>query len=129
MPKARRSKKPAKVSNAQSRAARVSQGSGGTPGTITRTTSGVGQRNATVSASTATTNRRFVSPRVAGPQSLILPSMVALGCWGMAFSFAYFYNDPNHFLFAGLAALMALLWTYSVYIRIRKLRAARQKSM
>jgi hypothetical protein len=24
---------------------------------------------------------------------------------------------------------MALLWTYSVYIRIRKLRATRQKSM
>jgi hypothetical protein len=55
--------------------------------------------------------------------------MVALGCWGMAFSFVYFYNDPNHLLFAGMAALMALLWSYSVFVRIRKLRAMRQQSM
>lgn len=120
MPKAR--KKPsAKMSNAQSRARRVSQNAdmGTKPAPA----------NKAVSTQPGITNRRFVSPRVAGPQSLILPSMVALGCWGMAFSFAYFYNDPNHVLFAGLAALMALLWTYSVYIRIRKMRAMRQKSM
>jgi hypothetical protein len=47
----------------------------------------------------------------------------------MAFSFIYFYNDPNHLLFAGMAALMALLWSYSVFVRIRKLRAMRPKSM
>ncbi|HEV7234941.1 MAG TPA: hypothetical protein VGN15_02095 [Ktedonobacteraceae bacterium] len=88
-----------------------------------------GQRNKTVSTSPAATNRRFVSPRVAGPQSLVLPGMVALGCWGMAFSFVYFYNDPNHLLFAGMAALMALLWSYSVFVRIRKMRVMRQKSM
>jgi hypothetical protein len=52
--------------------------------------------------------------------------MVALGCWGMAISFAYFYNDPNHFIFAGMAVLMALLWTYSVVVRARKLLALRQ---
>jgi hypothetical protein len=120
MPKARK-KKSAKMSTAQSRALRVSQQTGGG--------SRPAPANNAASAQPGAANRRFVSPRVAGPQSLILPSMVALGCWGMAFSFAYFYNDPNHFLFAGLAALMALLWTYSVYIRIRKLRATRQKSM
>lgn len=120
MPKARRSKKPAKVSNAQARAARVSQNTGAP--------SRAGQSNK-APTSPAITNRRFVSPRVAGPRSLILPSMVALGCWGMVFSFAYFYNDPNHLLYAGLAALMALLWSYSVFVRIRKLRATRQKSM
>jgi len=109
------------MGTAQSRALRASQ----TAGTGTRAQ----PASKTASAQAAVANRRFVSPRVAGPQSLILPAMVALGCWGMAFSFAYFYNDPNHFLFAGMAALMALLWSYSVYIRIRKLRAARQKSM
>lgn len=71
-------------------------------------------------------NRRIVSPRVAGPQSLVFPAMVALGCWGMAFTLAYFYTDPNRFIFAGIAVLMALLWTYSVVVRIRKLRALRQ---
>ena len=121
MPKARRSKKPAKVSNAQARAARASQNTGAASGT--------GQSNKAAPTPPAMTNRRFVSPKVAGPQSLILPSMVALGCWGMVFSFAYFYNDPNHLLYAGLAAVMALLWSYSVFVRIRKLRATRQKSM
>lgn len=107
------------MNNAQSRATRLSQNTG------ERT--GAGNKAASTPAVVA--NRRFVSPRVAGPQSLILPSMVALGCWGMAFSFVYFYNDPNHLLFAGMTALMALLWSYSVFMRIRKMRAMRQKSM
>lgn len=109
------------MSTAQARSLRVSPNTGAG----TRSTSA----NNAVSVQPAVANRRFVSSRVAGPQSLILPSMVALGCWGMAFSFAYFYNDPNHLLFAGMAVLMALLWTYSVYTRFRKVRAARQKSM
>ena len=117
MPKARK-KKSAKMSTTQSRALRVSQNAGAG-------TKPVSASNA-VSAQPVVANRRFVSPRGTGPQSLILPSMVALGCWGMAFSFAYFYNDPNHVLFAGMAVLMALLWSYSVYARFRKLRAMRQ---
>src|SRR5579863_9033076 len=107
MPKARR-KKSAKMSTGQSRTVRVAQNAGA---------SSSEPANKAVSAQPVVTKRRFVSPRVAGPQSLILPSMVALGCWGMVISFAYFYNDPNHVLFAGLAALMALLWSYSVYVR------------
>jgi hypothetical protein len=54
--------------------------------------------------------------------------MVALGCWGMAFSFFVFSTDPNHVLFAGMGVLMALLWSFSLAIRIRKLLALRQKS-
>jgi hypothetical protein len=54
--------------------------------------------------------------------------MVALGCWGMAFSFFVFSTDPNHVLFGGMAVLMALLWSFSVGVRVRKLRALRQKS-
>ncbi|MDQ6645181.1 MAG: hypothetical protein M3Y76_12100, partial [Chloroflexota bacterium] len=62
-------------------------------------------------------NRPFLSPRVRGPESLIWPAMVALGCWGMAFSFYVFSRDANHELFAGMAVLMALLWTFSVGVR------------
>jgi len=123
MPKARRSKKATKVSSAQSRAARTPQNAGVGSGV------GAGQNTKAASPQPAVANRRFVSPRVAGPQSLILPAMVALGFWGMSFSFAYFYNDPNHMIFAAMAALMALLWSYSVFARIRKMRAMRQKSM
>lgn len=123
MPKARKSKKTTKVSNAQSRVARTPQNAGVGSGV------GTGQNTKAASPQPAMANRRFVSPRVAGPQSFILPAMVALGCWGMAFSFAYFYNDPNHMIFAAMASLMALLWSYSVFARIRKLRAMRQKSM
>jgi hypothetical protein len=53
--------------------------------------------------------------------------MVTLGCWGMAFSFLVFSKDLNHLLFAGMAALMALLWTLSVGVRIRKLLILRQR--
>jgi hypothetical protein len=121
MPKARK-KKSAKMSTAQSRALRVSQNVG-------VGTKAAPENNAVPAQQAIATRRRSISSKAAGPQSLILPSMVALGCWGMAISFAYFYNDPNHLLFAGMAALMALIWTYSVYARFRKLRAVRQKSM
>jgi len=67
------------------------------------------------------------SPKARGPQSLIWPVMVALGCWGMAFSFLVFSSDANHVLFAGMAALMALLWTLSVGVRVRKLLMLRQR--
>ena len=126
MPKARRSKKATKTGAAQSRVTRASQ----------NTAVAQRERGAAIPASAPTAapgsaqaagmNRRIVSPRVAGPQSLVFPAMVALGCWGMAFTLAYFYTDPNRFIFAGIAVLMALLWTYSVVVRIRKLRALRQ---
>ena len=72
-------------------------------------------------------NRAWQSPKARGPESLIWPVMVTLGCWGMAFSFLAFSKDANHVLFAGMAALMALLWTLSVGVRIRKLLILRQR--
>jgi hypothetical protein len=51
-----------------------------------------------------------------------MPGMVALGCWGLAISFAFFSPDPNHLLFAGIAVLMALMWSFSVWLRLRKLQ-------
>ena len=112
MPKARRHKKgPAKRST---QSAPPSQG----------------QRNSTerTTAGTAPGNRLFLSPGVRGPQSLILPGMVALGCWGMAFSFLVLTTEANHILFGGMAVLMALLWTFSFGVRLRKLLLLRQRS-
>lgn len=74
-------------------------------------------------------NRAFTSPAVRGPQSLITPAIVALGCWGLVVSFAFFYSsDPNHLLYAGVAAAMALLWSFSFAIRVRKLYMLRQRA-
>ncbi len=76
----------------------------------------------------AARKRRFVSPAVRGPQSLVMPALVALGCWGLAFSFTVFSSEPNHVLFGAMAALLALLWTFSFAMRVRKLLLLRQKS-
>jgi len=38
----------------------------------------------------------------------------------MAISFAFFSADPNHYLFAGMAVLMGLMWSFSFGLRIRK---------
>ncbi len=70
----------------------------------------------------------FLSPPVRGPESLILPAMVALGCWGMVVYFLFLTGEANHILFGGMAVLMALLWTFSFGIRIRKLLQQRAQS-
>jgi len=57
----------------------------------------------------------------AGVQSLIMPGMVALGCLGMAFTFVAFSSDPNRLLFAGLAMVMAVMWSVSFGVRLRKI--------
>jgi hypothetical protein len=57
-----------------------------------------------------------------------MPVMVALGCWGFAFFFLFMYPDPNHVLYGGMAIIMALLWTFSVGVRVRKLLLLRQRA-
>jgi hypothetical protein len=111
MPKAqKRRRAPARGSTSQSRIANAKQGtSNGRPDST---------RGATKPASV---DRRFISPRVSGPQSLILPGMVALGCWLMAYTLMFLTTDPNRFLFGGLAVLIALLWSFSLGVRVRKL--------
>ncbi len=66
-------------------------------------------------------------PAAASPglSSLLTAAMVALGCWGFAFTFAFLTNDPNRYLFGGLAALVALMWTVSFGVRLRKLQQKR----
>ena len=80
------------------------------------------------STSTTITDRRFLSPSVSGPQGLIFPAMVALGCWLMAFTLIFLTNDPNRYLFGGMAVLIALLWSFSLGVRVRKLLQVRQRS-
>ncbi|MBV9709421.1 MAG: hypothetical protein JO011_00745 [Ktedonobacteraceae bacterium] len=79
----------------------------------------------TAAANGTERNRQPVVPArqpsgTANVSALIMPAMVALGCWGMAFSFTVFSTDPNHLLFGGMAALMALMWSISSGIRMRK---------
>jgi len=54
--------------------------------------------------------------------------MVALGCWGMAFTLIFLTNDQNRYLIGGMAALIALLWTSSFGVRLRKLLLLRQRT-
>lgn len=50
-----------------------------------------------------------------------MPIMVVLGCWGLAVFFAVFSTEPNRLLFAGMAVLMALMWSFSLGLRLRKM--------
>jgi hypothetical protein len=72
-------------------------------------------------ANAASVNRLAQAPVVRGPQSLIFPAMVALGCWGMAFTFLFLSTDPNRTIYGVMAVLMALLWSFSLGVRVRKL--------
>jgi len=111
MPKAqKRRRAPARGSTSQARIANARQGASN--GRVDST------RGATEPASV---NRRFISPPVSGPQSLIFPGMVALGCWLMAYTLMFLTTDPNRYVFGGLAVLIALLWSFSFGVRVRKL--------
>ena len=44
----------------------------------------------------------------------------------MAYTLVFLTNDPNRYLIGGLAVLMALLWTFSFGVRVRKLLIQRR---
>ncbi|HLZ64553.1 MAG TPA: hypothetical protein VKR06_47090 [Ktedonosporobacter sp.] len=71
-------------------------------------------------ANTATVRRPAQTP-LRTSQGLFMAALVALGCWGLAASFFFFTTDPNHYLFGGMAALMALMWSFSFAVRLRKI--------
>ncbi len=79
-------------------------------------------------AGAARVNRTVQSPVVRGPQSLIFPTMVALGCWGMAFTFLFLSTDPNRSIYSVMAVLMALLWSFSLGVRVRKMMQQRSQA-
>src|SRR5256714_918481 len=108
MPKARRHKKGPVKRSTQSAPPSPAQNSGTKPGI----TPG---------------NSLFLSSGVRGPQSLILPGMVALGCWGMAFSFLVLTTESNHILFGGMAELMGLPWAFCFGVGLRELLFVRPR--
>ncbi len=125
MPKAqKRRKAPARASTAQSRIPAAAQSASSSQ---KNRAVPAGSQNAK-STSATNINRRFLSPAVSGPQSLIFPAMVALGCWLMAYTLMFLTNDPNRYLLGGMAVLIALLWTFSLGVRVRKLLLLRQRS-
>jgi hypothetical protein len=118
MPKTyKRRKAPAKASTGQSRAASA-QVNASSSHKVPATPASNAHANGT---HTTLANRPFFSPGVAGPQSLIFPAMIAAGCWLMAYTLIFLTNDTNRYLIGGLAVLMALLWTFSFGMRVRKL--------
>jgi len=118
VPKAqKRRKAPARASTAQSHIANTNQ-SASSSQKNRAAPAGIGSATST---GTTNVNRGFLSPSVSGPQSLVFPAMVALGSWGMAFTMIFLTNDPNRYLFGGMAVLIALFWSYSFGIRLRKL--------
>lgn len=46
----------------------------------------------------------------------------------MAYTLIFLTNDTNRYSIGGLAVLMALLWTFSFGMRVRKLMQMRQRS-
>ena len=120
MPKARKRKKViGRERSTQSRSGNTSQ---------IAAVSQNGYSDPALAGNAARVNRPLQTPMVRGPQSLIFPTMVALGCWGMAFTFLFLSTDPNRTIFSVMAALMALLWSFSLGIRVRKLVQQRSQA-
>ena len=55
-----------------------------------------------------------------GSQAMLMSGLVVLGCLGLAFTFIFLSTDPNHYLFGGLASVMAVMWFISFGARYRK---------
>jgi hypothetical protein len=71
--------------------------------------------------------QRRPATRIDAVQVIIMPVFVALGCWGLAVSFVFFFPDPNHLLYGGMAAAMGLIWSIIAGLRIRRvLRMSRE---
>jgi hypothetical protein len=64
---------------------------------------------------------RSKTPQSRNTQNLVMAAMIALGCWGMAISFIFFTTDPNRYLWGGLAALIAIMWSSLVGMRVRNI--------
>jgi hypothetical protein len=125
MPKTyKRRKAPAKASTGQARAANSHVNVSSTHKVAATPVSNANAKG----TNTTLTNRSFFSPRVAGPRSLVFPAMIAAGCWLMAYTVMFLTNDANRYLIGGMAVLMALLWTFSFGVRVRKLLLMRQRS-
>jgi hypothetical protein len=110
MPKAKaRRRGKGKHNSAQGRASLPAQSGGALPA-----------ENGTRSSQIGRSPARATGSR--GTQNLVMSAMIALGCWGIAISFIFFTSDPNRYLYSGMAALIAIMWSSIFGMRIRKLR-------
>lgn len=60
--------------------------------------------------------------RAGATQALVMSGMVAVGCWGLAFTFIFLTTTQNHVLLGGMIAVMAVMWSFSFALRTRKAR-------
>ena len=60
--------------------------------------------------------------RSSATQALVMAGMLAVGCWGLAFTFIFLTTTQNHVLIGGMIAVMALMWSFSFAMRVRKAR-------
>ncbi len=85
------------------------------------------QSNTSSTSRKNATRGSVVASRMDAAQGMLMPAFVALGCWGLAISFLFFFPDPNHILYGGLAAAMGLIWSIIVGLRIsRVMRMSRE---
>ena len=86
------------------------------------------QQNSTLSTNRRNTRRsNATASRIEATQGVLMPAFVALGSWGLAISFLFFFPDPNHVLYSGMAAAMGLIWSIIVGLRIsRVMRMSRE---
>ncbi len=79
------------------------------------------QQNSPIATPRRNTGRSSaVASRMDAAQGVLMPAFVALGCWGLAISFLFFFPDPNHVLYGGMAAAMGLIWSIIVGLRIAR---------
>lgn len=60
--------------------------------------------------------------RSGSTQALVMSGMLAVGCWGLAFTFIFLTTTQNHVLLGGMIAVIAAMWSYSFALRLRKAR-------
>jgi len=78
-------------------------------------------------ASRSAARGSVVASRMDALQGLLMPTFVALGCFGLAVSFIFFFPDPNHVLYGGMAAAMGIIWSIIIGLRIaRVVRMSRE---
>lgn len=74
---------------------------------------------------TANRNVLVARTQAGSTQALVMAAMVALGGWGIAFTFVFLTNTQNHVLYGALAAAIALIWSFSFSMRLRKVLQSR----
>ncbi|WP_338255006.1 hypothetical protein [Dictyobacter halimunensis] len=84
-----------------------------------RISTGARKRGPAPAQSGAVSAGRVVPQQNDGAIRLAMGAVVAAGCWFMAYTFTLL-ESPNRYLFAGMMALIALMWSISFCVRLRK---------